>query len=136
MFFRATLFSSFGGAKRWLAAQPDGSTRALTAVDYYAAGAITGFTASFAEGPIDLFKSQVQVQIIRSKSIPDYKRARRLHDCGPVPSTLGNRHALLRQRSWEGGDSMALRSRRFREPGSGAGPLGAPAPGPVQGAGL
>ena len=74
MFFRATLFSTFGGAKRWLAQQPDGSVRPLRALDYYAAGAITGFAASFAEGPIDLFKSQVQVQIIRSRTNPDYKR--------------------------------------------------------------
>lgn len=73
MFFRAALFSSFGAAKRWLATNADGSTRTLTTADYYTAGAITGFTASFFEGPIDLFKSQVQVQIIRSKANPDYK---------------------------------------------------------------
>ena len=44
---------------------------------YYAvqAGAITGFVSAFAEGPIDFFKSQIQVQIIRSKSDPNYKRA-------------------------------------------------------------
>ncbi len=39
------------------------------------AGAITGFVSAFAEGPIDFFKSQIQVQIIRSKSDPNYKRA-------------------------------------------------------------
>jgi hypothetical protein len=32
-----------------------------------------GFVAAFSEGPIDFYKSQVQVQIIRSKQIPDYK---------------------------------------------------------------
>ena len=41
------------------------------------AGAITGFVSAFVEGPIDFFKSQIQVQIIRAKSNPDYKRARR-----------------------------------------------------------
>ena len=30
--------------------------------------------AAFAEGPIDFYKSQIQVQIIRSKSDPKYKR--------------------------------------------------------------
>ena len=38
------------------------------------AGAITGFVSAFAEGPIDFFKSQIQVQIIRSRSDPNYKR--------------------------------------------------------------
>lgn len=38
------------------------------------AGALTGFAASFFEGPIDFYKSQIQVQIIRSKSDPNYKR--------------------------------------------------------------
>ena len=32
-----------------------------------------GFVAAFSEGPIDFYKSQVQVQIIRSKQIADYK---------------------------------------------------------------
>ncbi len=31
--------------------------------------------AAFSEGPIDFYKSQVQVQIIRSKANPDYKGA-------------------------------------------------------------
>ncbi len=38
------------------------------------AGAITGFVSAFVEGPIDFFKSQIQVQIIRSRSDPNYKR--------------------------------------------------------------
>lgn len=41
------------------------------------AGAMTGFVAAFTEGPIDFYKSQIQVQIIRSKMSPDYKR-----ECG------------------------------------------------------
>ncbi len=40
------------------------------------AGAITGFVSAFVEGPIDFFKSQIQVQIIRSRGSADYKRAR------------------------------------------------------------
>ena len=43
------------------------------------AGAMTGFVAAFTEGPIDFYKSQVQVQIIRSKGDPNYKRAPRFH---------------------------------------------------------
>ena len=76
MFFRATLFSAFGASKRWLAQNADGSPRDLTITDYYAAGAMTGFAAAFVEGPIDFYKSQVQVQIIRSQGrTPQYKRA-------------------------------------------------------------
>ena len=74
MFFRATLFSAFGAAKRWLAKNADGSARELTIADYYKAGAMTGFAAGFVEGPIDFYKSQVQVQIIRSRADPNYKR--------------------------------------------------------------
>ena len=35
---------------------------------------MTGFLAAFTEGPIDFYKSQIQVQIIRSKADPNYKR--------------------------------------------------------------
>ena len=73
MFFRATLFSAFGASKRWLGTNADGSTRPLTDIDYFKAGAMTGFAASFFEAPIDFYKSQIQVQIIRSKSDPTYR---------------------------------------------------------------
>jgi len=74
MFFRATLFSTFGASKRWLSTNADGTTRALTDIDFFKAGFITGFAAAFFEGPIDFYKSQIQVQIIRSKADPTYKR--------------------------------------------------------------
>lgn len=35
MFFRASMFSAFGAAKRWLGTNADGSTRALTTADFY-----------------------------------------------------------------------------------------------------
>lgn len=35
---------------------------------------LAGFVAAFTEGPIDFYKSQIQVQIIRSKTDPNYKR--------------------------------------------------------------
>lgn len=47
------------------------------------AGFITGAAAAFAESPIDFYKSQIQVQIIRAKSDPAYKREWRLgRRCG------------------------------------------------------
>jgi hypothetical protein len=73
MFFRASLFSAFGASKRWLGTNADGSTRALTDIDFFKAGFITGAVAAFFEGPIDFYKSQIQVQIIRAKSDPNYK---------------------------------------------------------------
>ena len=39
------------------------------------AGAITGFLAAFTEAPIDFYKSQLQVQVIRAQADPNYKRA-------------------------------------------------------------
>ena len=45
------------------------------AVVLWQAGAITGFIAAFVEGPIDFYKSQIQVQIIRSRADPNYKRS-------------------------------------------------------------
>jgi len=74
MFFRATLFSTFGASKRWLSTNADGTIRTLTDADYYKAGFITGAAAAFFEAPIDFYKSQIQVQIIRSKADPNYKR--------------------------------------------------------------
>jgi solute carrier family 25 carnitine/acylcarnitine transporter 20/29 len=73
MFFRASLFGAFGESKRWLGTNPDGSRRPLRTADFYKAGAITGFIAAFTEGPIDFYKSQIQVQIIKSKVDPNYK---------------------------------------------------------------
>lgn len=73
MFFRATLFSAFGASKRWLATNPDGTTRPLRTSDYYKAGFMTGAAAAFAESPIDFYKSQIQVQMVRAKSDPAYK---------------------------------------------------------------
>jgi len=49
----------------------------LTIPQYVVAGAITGFTISFVEGPIDLFKSQIQVQRVGSsqyKGVADCAR--------------------------------------------------------------
>lgn len=73
MLFRASLFGAFGESKRWLATNADGSARPLRTSDFYKAGLITGFIAAFTEGPIDFYKSQLQVQIINMKKDPNYK---------------------------------------------------------------
>lgn len=72
MLFRATLFGAYGKAKEYLQTKNGGS---LSVPDYYKAGAMTGFAAAFTEGPIDFYKSQIQVQIVRSKADPNYKPA-------------------------------------------------------------
>ncbi|KAK9817888.1 hypothetical protein WJX72_003792 [[Myrmecia] bisecta] len=73
MFFRATLFGAFGQSKAYLGTNSDGTARALTTLDLYKAGAMTGFAAAFVEGPIDFYKSQIQYQIIKKQSDPAYK---------------------------------------------------------------
>jgi len=75
MFFRASLFSAFGFAKRGIAESKGVEVTKLEMSDFYKAGAITGFVAAFTESPIDFFKSQIQVQIIRARSNPEYKPA-------------------------------------------------------------
>lgn len=75
MLFRSVMFGAFGQTKTWLATQKDGSLRPLRNADYYKAGAVTGTIAAFVEGPIDFYKSQIQVQIIRSRADPNYKPA-------------------------------------------------------------
>lgn len=69
MFFRAVLFTSFGQASHFL----KGDDEHLTPIKVLGAGLITGLCVSFIEGPIDFFKSQLQVQFIKEKVIPGYK---------------------------------------------------------------
>ena len=78
-YMQAVTASQFGstrkvalGARALIMLQADG----MPLSGYMQAGAITGFVSAFVEGPIDFFKSQIQVQIIRAKSNPDYKRTR------------------------------------------------------------
>ena len=69
MFFRAIMFSSFGqsvNAMKKLSGTQDGQV--MTIPYYFAAGAITGGIAALVESPIDFFKSQVQVEVIRTRS--------------------------------------------------------------------
>ena len=68
---------------------------------------MTGFVAAFAEGPIDFYKSQVQVQIIRTQSDPNYKRE-------PAPPTVEHhQHHLMLHTELP---SPALRAKRPQVP--------------------
>ena len=65
MFFRATLFTAYGQSKEFLLRKRQeeiGKDAKLLASDYFIAGGMTGFAAAFAEGPIDFYKSQMQVK--------------------------------------------------------------------------
>lgn len=94
MFFRASLFGAFGESKRWLSKNPDGTSRPLVTSDFYKAGLITGFVAAFTEGPIDFYKSQMQVQIINQKRDPNYK--------APYTTVAACVKATIRQNGFRG----------------------------------
>lgn len=63
MAFRATLFTSFARSKDFLSAN---GANSLSTQQFFIAGAMTGGMVAFAEGPIDFYKSQAQVQALRS----------------------------------------------------------------------
>ncbi|XP_029189604.1 mitochondrial substrate carrier family protein G-like [Acropora millepora] len=67
MFFRATLFTSYYQITAFFAGK-DRQGQRLTVPEYFLSGMFTGFFAALVEGPIDLFKSKMQIQIIRAKS--------------------------------------------------------------------
>jgi solute carrier family 25 carnitine/acylcarnitine transporter 20/29 len=70
MFFRGNLFFAYGLSKRHFS--EDGKKN-LRIIDYYVAGGIAWGWGAIAECPIDVFKTQMQVQIVKAKSIPNYK---------------------------------------------------------------
>lgn len=59
------------------------------------AGALTGIGASFAEGPIEFYKSQLQIQRIRQQTSPAYKGEGLLGAAVP-PGPQGNAHQPAR----------------------------------------
>lgn len=75
MFFRATLFTVFANAKSHYSKDEQGRPIIPSNFNLYKAGAITGFLAAFTEAPIDFYKSQLQVQVIRAQADPNYKPA-------------------------------------------------------------
>ena len=70
MAFRAALFFSYGQSVALLERRPGAPPAAR---DYFVAGAMTGAVAALAESPVDFFKSQMQVQIVRARSQAGYQ---------------------------------------------------------------
>lgn len=69
MFFRANLFLAYGQAKAYYS---ENGKKELKTIDYFKAGGFAWFIGGFAECPIDFFKTQMQIQIIKSKTIENY----------------------------------------------------------------
>ena len=67
MFFNAVQFLAYGFAKELVVGRPLTPLDHLTVPQYFAAGALTGFTVAFVECPIDLFKTQLQTQVFQAK---------------------------------------------------------------------
>lgn len=68
MIFNAIQFLTYGQMKEII-----GHGEILSLPNTFLAGACTGVAVAFVETPMDLFKSQLQVQIIRAKDNPEYK---------------------------------------------------------------
>ena len=69
IFFRSNMFLAFGEAKRFFS---QNGKRKMKIIEYYYCGSIAWGWGVIAECPIDLFKTQMQIQIIKVKSIPNY----------------------------------------------------------------
>ena len=69
IFFRANMFLAFGEAKRFFS---DNGKKPLNYIHYFIVGGIGWGFGSLAECPIDFFKTQMQIQIIKLKTIKDY----------------------------------------------------------------
>jgi solute carrier family 25 carnitine/acylcarnitine transporter 20/29 len=69
IFFRTILFLTYGEAKRFFS--QDGR-RKIRIIEYYYCGAIAWGLGAIAECPIEFFKTQMQVQIIKAKTNPKY----------------------------------------------------------------
>lgn len=74
MFFRASLFLTYGQSIALLHRRLDiDPAQRLPALAYFSAGATTGLAASFVEGPLDMMKTQAQMEIVRARSQPGYE---------------------------------------------------------------
>jgi len=69
MLFRAILFTSYAEAKRLFS---DNGKKQLSKIHYFYAGGIGWGLGAIVECPIDVFKTQLQIQIIKAKTIPNY----------------------------------------------------------------
>lgn len=88
MFFRATLFTSFYQFQALLAGK-DRLGKRLSITEYFIAGGCTGFVAGFAEAPIDLLKTKMQIQIIRAKSGGTVQYKNVFHACYLITKVHG-----------------------------------------------
>lgn len=78
VFFRAALFTTYYQSTAFLHRHFDVPVgERLPTAAYFIAGAATGVAASLVESPIDLFKSQMQMEIVRSRTLPGYVPAYR-----------------------------------------------------------
>lgn len=68
IFFRANMFLAFGEAKRFFS---NNGQRKMKIIEYYYCGSVAWGWGAIAECPIDFFKTQMQIQIIKSKTNPN-----------------------------------------------------------------
>lgn len=68
MFFRATLFSTYFQSVSSMAMRTGTYRKRIAAGEYYLCGMVTGGIVSFVDCPMELFKCQMQLQIIQEKS--------------------------------------------------------------------
>lgn len=80
MFFRACMFLSYGQSVHLIQSYLT-DKRPMETKWYFLAGAMTGFVSAFIESPIDFFKSQVQVEVIRTKKTGQAARYRNVFHC-------------------------------------------------------
>lgn len=70
MFFRANMFFAYGEAKRFFSKNNE---KKMKTIEYYYSGAIAWGWGVIVECPIDVFKTQMQIQIIKAKRNPELK---------------------------------------------------------------
>ena len=68
MFFRASYFGIYYQSTSYFSNLGGVHRKRLKLQEYFLCGAITGIFVSFVESPIDLFKSKMQIQVIKEKS--------------------------------------------------------------------
>jgi solute carrier family 25 carnitine/acylcarnitine transporter 20/29 len=90
MFFNAVQFVVYGQAQDFL--RSASNQKELSTNQYFIAGALTGSAVAFVESPVDLFKSQLQVQIFEEKTNPNQtRRYNGVFDCA---SKIGRNYGI------------------------------------------
>jgi len=91
MFFRAIAFTSYYQFSSIL--QGEDKTKRLSKGKYFIAGAGTGAVSAMVEGPIDLFKTKMQIQIMRAKAGESVQYRNVFHAGWMISKTYGLRGA-------------------------------------------